>query len=133
MSKISFKTFCIEKYADYKKIPSNKVYALFEKNGVLKMLDEDYDVLHGFGFEYIVRDIDHYLGGDASWNHGTIRAATMQTIIKLIVEKYQVNEDTALKMFYESHIGAAYADDETGLYGQSANYVFSLFNEEHNC
>ena len=64
MSRLSFKAFCIEKYADYKSIPSNEVYTLFEKNGVLEMLDRDYDILHGFGFEYIVRDIDIFLGGD---------------------------------------------------------------------
>jgi hypothetical protein len=51
-------------YSDYKGIPGNEVYKLFSENGVLEMLDRDYDVLHGFGFEYIVRDIDKYLGGD---------------------------------------------------------------------
>ena len=50
MSKLSFKAFCIEKYADYKAIPSNEVYKLFEQHDVLTMLDRDYDVLHGFGF-----------------------------------------------------------------------------------
>ena len=65
MSKLSFKLFCIEKYADYKSIPSNEVYSLFEQHGVLDMLDRDYELLHGFGFEYIVRDIDHYIHGDA--------------------------------------------------------------------
>ena len=64
MSRLSFKTFCIEKYADYKLIPSNEVYSLFEKKGVLEMLDTDYDILHGFGFEYIARDIDQFLGGE---------------------------------------------------------------------
>ena len=58
MSRLSFKTFCIELYADSKSMPSNEVYSLFEKNGILQMLDEDYDVLHGYGFEYIIRDID---------------------------------------------------------------------------
>ena len=62
--------------------------------------------------------------------HGTIRAITLQTILNLIVEYYLVDEDTAMKMFYESHIGACYSDDTTGLYGQSALYVFSLFLEE---
>jgi hypothetical protein len=62
--------------------------------------------------------------------HGTIRAATLPTIIKLIKDKYCVGEDEALKMFYESHIGACFADDESGLYGQSALYVFSLFQQE---
>ena len=64
--------------------------------------------------------------------HATIRAVTIQTVIKLIADKFSVDEDTALKMFYKSNIGAAYADDETGLYGQSANYIFNLFCEEHD-
>ena len=63
-------------------------------------------------------------------SHGTIRAATLPAIVKLIIKKYGVSDDEAIKMFYESHIGACYADDESGLYGQSALYVFSLFQEE---
>jgi len=64
--------------------------------------------------------------------HGTIRAATLSAIVNLITENYGVSDDEAIKMFYESHIGACYADDESGLYGQSALYVFSLFLEEQN-
>jgi len=63
MSKLSFKLFCIEKYADKKHIPSHEVYQLFEANGVLQMLDEDYGILHGHGFEYILGDIERYLEG----------------------------------------------------------------------
>ena len=63
MSRLSFKAFCIEKYADHKAIPSNEVYKIFEKNNVLAMLDRDYDILHGFGFEYIVNDIEQHIGG----------------------------------------------------------------------
>jgi hypothetical protein len=62
MSRLSFKTYCIELYADYKLLPSNEVYALFENNGILKMLDEDYDLLHGHGFQYIFHDIDTIIG-----------------------------------------------------------------------
>ena len=65
MSKLSFKAFCIEKYADYKFMPSNEVYSLFEKHGVMDMLNRDYEILHGFGFEYIVRDIDRLIYGEA--------------------------------------------------------------------
>jgi len=61
LGRLSFVLFCIEKYADYKAMPSNEVYKLFEENGVLEMLESDYDVLHGFGFEYIVRDIDQFM------------------------------------------------------------------------
>ena len=65
MSNLSFKVFCIEMYAKHKSMPGPEVYKLFEKEGVLKMLERDYDVLHGFGFEYIVNDIDRFLGGGA--------------------------------------------------------------------
>jgi len=63
MSKLSFKLFCIEKYADKKNIPSNNVYKLFEDTGILQMLDEDYELLHGHGFEYVTGDIERILEG----------------------------------------------------------------------
>ena len=62
--------------------------------------------------------------------HGTIRAATLKTIIPLIMEHFNCEENNAFKMFYESRTGKCYADDSTGLYGQSAVYVFSLFRDE---
>jgi len=61
---------------------------------------------------------------------GLIRAATVKTVIPLIMEKFDCTENEALKLFYKSHTGFCYCDDSTGLYGQSAIYVFSLFNEE---
>lgn len=61
MSRLSFKTFCIEMYADRKSMPGNEVFALFDENGILKMLDEDYEVLHGHGFDYVLNDIDYIL------------------------------------------------------------------------
>jgi hypothetical protein len=42
-------------------MPSNEVYSLFEKNGIIQMLDEDYEVLHGHGFEYLIHDIDNII------------------------------------------------------------------------
>jgi len=62
--------------------------------------------------------------------HGTIRASTLKTIIPLIMGHFNCTENEALKLFYESHIGSCYSDDSTGLYGQSAHYIFSLFCEE---
>jgi hypothetical protein len=61
MSKLSFKLFCIEKYADKHNIPSNEVYKLFDGKGVLEMLESDYDVLHGHGFEYVIGDIERFM------------------------------------------------------------------------
>jgi len=61
MSRLSFKAFCIELYADYKSIPSNEAFTLFNNNNILQMLDEDYDILHGHGFNYIIHDIDQII------------------------------------------------------------------------
>ena len=46
------------------------------------------------------------------------------------MERFHCGENEALKLFYESHTGTCYSDDSTGLYGQSALYVFSLFCDE---
>jgi len=64
--------------------------------------------------------------------HGTIRASTLKTIIPLIMEKFNCTENEALKLFYESYTGECFCDDNTGLYGQSAYYIFSLFCEENS-
>jgi len=50
--------------------------------------------------------------------------------IELFAERKSIPGNEALKLFYESHIGACYCDDSTGLYGQSANYIFSLLRDE---
>ena len=59
MSRTSFKTFCIEYYAEHIGESSNKVYELFKREKILDMLDKDYEDLHGMGMEYLMK----YLGG----------------------------------------------------------------------
>ena len=66
MSRISFKTFCIELYAERKSIPGSKAYNLFEKNGIIKMLDEDYEILHGHSFDYVLHDIEQIMENNNS-------------------------------------------------------------------
>ncbi|MCM1440675.1 MAG: DUF3791 domain-containing protein [Roseburia sp.] len=63
MSKVSFISFCVEYYAEHIGKTSNEVYALFKKEGVLNMLEEDYGDLHGMSMEYLMQFIDEYLGG----------------------------------------------------------------------
>jgi hypothetical protein len=62
--------------------------------------------------------------------HALVKATIIPEIIRLIAEEYSTTEEKALDMFYTSATAASLADDETGLYGQSALYIFSLFNEE---
>ena len=63
-------------------------------------------------------------------NHSITRATILPEIIRKIMTHDHLREDEAQKAFYSSATGASFADDETGLYGQSPNYVFGLYLEE---
>ena len=63
-------------------------------------------------------------------NQSTIKATILPTVIHLIMDRYHLIEAEALDKFYRSATGAAFADDETGLYGQSPNYLFGLYVQE---
>ena len=62
--------------------------------------------------------------------HNLVRATVIPEIVKILCRYYQISQDEALKRFYESHTAANYADEETGLYGQSALYIAGLYIEE---
>lgn len=51
-------------------------------------------------------------------------------IVRHIMEKYGWSEEEAMERFYDSATGANFSDDETGLYGQSALYIFGEFENE---
>lgn len=61
LSKLSFKVFCIENYAEHKKMNSADVFNLFEKAGIIKFIDRDYEDLHGMSFEYMMYLFDENL------------------------------------------------------------------------
>ena len=135
MSELSFQTFCIEFYSKHIQKPSPEVYALFARNGLLDMLKTDYDDLHGMGMEALMQFFDEYLAKELSSpetmnaetiEHCQVRSINVSEIIKILCRYYDISEDEALKRFYESATGANYADDETGLYGQSALHIAGL-------
>lgn len=63
MSQLSFTTFCIEFYSHHIQKKSDEVYKIFEEAGVLTLLHEEYDDLHGMSMEYMMQFIDEYLAG----------------------------------------------------------------------
>lgn len=64
--------------------------------------------------------------------HNLVRSSNIPQIVKILCRYYNIREDEALKLFYESATGANYADDETGLYGQSALHIAGLFIVEQD-
>ncbi len=64
--------------------------------------------------------------------HNLVRALILPQIIIKIQQKFNIDENIALKMFYNSNVGRLFSEEESGLYGQSPNYIFSLFENEMN-
>ncbi len=54
-------------------------------------------------------------------------ATIIPEIVKLISDKYDLSEQEAMDAFYKSDTAKALNDHETGLYGQSALFIFSQF------
>ncbi len=64
--------------------------------------------------------------------HNLVRATVIPEIIKLLSQYYGIDENEALERFYESNTAGAYADEETGLYGQGALHIAGLFIVEQD-
>ena len=62
--------------------------------------------------------------------HELIKATIIPDIVKMIQNEYGLSENEALARFYTSITYLNYDDDETGLYGQSALQIFSLYVRE---
>ena len=62
MGKITrFKAFCLEHYKYKHNIKAIETLRLFENYGVLEYIEEFYDVLHTFGQQYILADIEEFI------------------------------------------------------------------------
>ena len=51
--------------------------------------------------------------------------------IELIAKKYKLSIEEARDKFYASDVIDLLDDDETGLYGESALYLLSLYEKQH--
>lgn len=62
--------------------------------------------------------------------HHLIRATIVPEVVRLISERFQIPEEEALSRFYKSATAQNLADEENGLYGQSALFIFGQYLEE---
>ena len=64
-------------------------------------------------------------------NNKLAKTLLISKVSELIAEKYRVSIDEARDLLYSSSLIDLIDDDETGLYGDSPLYVFSLFENEY--
>ncbi|MGN1317533.1 MAG: hypothetical protein ACI4VF_00855 [Lachnospirales bacterium] len=62
--------------------------------------------------------------------HYLIRATIIPVIVEKIMDRFDIDYLNALDRFYTSDTAALLSDDDTGLYGQSPNYIFGLYLQE---
>ena len=63
--------------------------------------------------------------------HVLSKAILISQTIELIAKKYKLSIEEARDRFYKSNVVEMLDDDETGLYGESALFLLSLY-EQHN-
>lgn len=56
----------------------------------------------------------------------------VQDIIERIVKEQNIDYDEAMNLFYSSQTFAKLNDSDTGLYLESSDYVYTLFQDELN-
>ena len=59
--------------------------------------------------------------------HHLVRSIVIPEIVRLLCKYYKITEDAASLRFYQSKTAENYADDETGLYGESALHIVGLY------
>ncbi len=59
---VYFVSFCIEQYKMHKGLSGGEVMKLFDQNGVTDYLAENFDVLHTQGAQWLMQEIDEYIG-----------------------------------------------------------------------
>ena len=129
MSELSFKTYCIENYAEYKNVSSSSVFEKFLKSKLLQHLKTDYEDLHGMGKEYLMDYFDKWFGEKTDTHH-LVKTILFPQVAELLMKNKGLSEDEALKTIYESPVAKLLEDDSMGLYGQSALYLYGLIVEE---
>ena len=62
--------------------------------------------------------------------HYCVRSIIIPVIAEKIMDRFNIDYLTALDRFYTSDTTASLADDDTGLYGQSPNFIYGLYLQE---
>ena len=128
---------CIEQYAYRINQDSKTTYQTLDKAGIINELKDDYEDMHSMSTTYINDYIHHRLDKHTNViaaplnRHVDAKTILITQTIELIAKKYKLTIVEARKRFYESRVIKLLDDDETGLYGESALYLLSLYDEHH--
>lgn len=132
-----FLVMCIMQYASSIGLSNEEVYEKMQQPGLLDEIEDDYEDLHGMSSICLNDYIGARLGykcqkqNDKSMNHASAKTIIITKVIELIAEKYHLSLKEARDLFFRSDVIKLIEDDETGLYGESPLYSFSIFEQKY--
>lgn len=126
---------CVEQYAKFMSCTSHEAYLKMKSNNVIDDLINDYEDLHGMSTEYLNDYIQKCTDDNGPkqkhvMNHDLAKSIIIRMVIEMIADEYKMPISEARDKLYNSELIDYIDDDETGLYGESPLYVFSLFEKE---
>ena len=137
-----FIVMCVEQYASSVNESSSDIYNHLNEKGIIKELVDDYEDMHGMSTYLINEYISKRLFGnkikvskqvvESNPQHVLAKTILISQVTELIAKKYKLTLKEARDRFYESDVAKMLDDDETGLYGESALYLLSLYEEHLN-
>ena len=126
---------CVEYYSDLKAIPSDKVFAAFEKAGFIKMILESQQMFPEMGVDFYIGMVDGltHVESDSSVGENTPheeRTALATEVVAMLMKKHKMNDLEACEMYYHSRTAASVSDEKTDFYKKSAQEIYDSVEAE---
>ena len=126
---------CVEYYSDLKAIPSDKVFAAFERAGFLTMILDSQKLFPEMGIDFYIGMVDGltHLESDSDVGENTHheeRTALAAEVIAMLMKKHKMNDLEACEMYYHSRTAASVSDEKTDFYKKSAKEIYDLVEAE---
>ena len=123
---------CVEQYASSVDQGSAFIYNKLSEAGIINELIDDYEDMHGMSTyslnEYIAKRLDETIkNGDQMKGHTSSKIILISQTIELIAKKHKHSIEEVRDRFYKSNVIEMLDDDGTELYGESALYLLSLY------
>ena len=130
-----FIIMCVEQYAASVNQKSSITYNKLNNVGIISELKNDYEDMHGMSTyslnEYISKRLKTETQEiEKESKHVLSKTILISQTVELIAKKYKLTIEEARNKFYESRVIEMLDDDETGLYGESALYLLSLYESK---
>ena len=126
---------CVEYYSDLKAIPSDKVFAAFEKASFIDMFLETQKMFPEMGIDFYIGMVDGltHLESDSSVGENTHheeRSALAAEVVAMLMKKHKMNDLEACQTYYHSKTAASVSNEKTGFYKKAAKEIFDLIEAE---